>query len=51
MDVQWYKAHLVAKGFAQEYSIYYEENFVMAVVCHWPIYHKDVKNVFLNGDL
>ena len=23
----------------------------MAVVCHWPLYHMNVKNVFLNGDL
>ena len=63
-SVERYKARLVAKGFTQEYGIDYEETFApvarltsiryliaVAVVCRWPLYQMDVKNVFLNGDL
>ena len=62
--VEQYKAHLIVKGFTQEYGIDYEETFapvacftsvrcliVVATVHHWPLYQMDVKNVFLNGDL
>jgi hypothetical protein len=63
-SVERYKAHLVARGFTQEYGIDYEETFapvvrltsvrsllVVAAVRHWPLFQIDVKNAFLNGDL
>jgi hypothetical protein len=62
--VDRYKARLVAKSFAQEYNVDYEETFahvarlssvraLLAVPAsrHWSLSQMDVKNVFLNGDL
>ena len=59
-----YKALLVAMGFTQEYEIDYEETFalvtrlssvktliVVSTARKWPLFHMDVKNVFLNGEL
>ena len=63
-SIEHYKAHLVAKGFTQEYVIDYEETFtlvarissvrallVVAVTSKWDLFQMDVKNVFLNRDL
>ena len=63
-SIEHYKAHLVAKGFTQEYEIDYEETFtpvarissvraLLAVVAasKWDFFQMDVKNTFLNGDL
>lgn len=63
-DVEKYKAPLVAKGYAQEYGIDYEEVFAsvakldtvrillaLAAFKGWPVYHLDVKSAFLNGNI
>ncbi|CAL5430724.1 unnamed protein product [Camellia sinensis] len=63
-SLEHYKAHLVAKGFSQEYVIDYEETFTpvakmttvrtlisVAIVRNWPLYHLGIKTAFLNGYL
>ncbi|XP_078159603.1 putative mitochondrial protein AtMg00820 [Carex rostrata] len=63
-SIERYKAHLVAKGYNQEASIYYHETFSpvvkptmirvvlsLATSHKWPIRQLDVNNAFLYGDL
>ena len=52
--IEWYKTHLVAKGYAYEYEIDYKETFapvvrsllVIAAIHQWSLFQMDVKNVF-----
>ena len=59
-----YKAHLVTRGFTQEYGTDCEETFTpiahltsiqslltAGVSKHWDMWKMDVKNAFLNGNL
>jgi Reverse transcriptase (RNA-dependent DNA polymerase) len=62
--IERYKVWLVAKGYAQTFSIDYNETFapvakmnsirtLMSVATNydWSLYQMDVKNIFLHGDL
>lgn len=59
-----YKARLVANGYSEEYVVDYHETFspvirmitvrtIIALASHhrWPLYHLDVNNEFLHGDI
>ena len=63
-SIERYKAHLVEKGFTQEYGIDYEKTFTpvacissirallaVATASKWDLFQIDVKSAFLNGDL
>ena len=62
--VDRYKARLVTRSFTQEYEIDYEKTFAhvarlssirtfiaISMDRKWPLFHMDVKNSFLNGEL
>ena len=62
--VDRYKARLVTRSFTEEYEIDYEKTFAhvarlssvrtfisISMDRKWPLFHMDVKNSFLNGEL
>ncbi|KAH0711345.1 hypothetical protein KY289_007304 [Solanum tuberosum] len=63
-SLQKHKAHLMAKGYAQQYGVDFEETFslvarfetvrlvlALAAQLQWAVYQFDVKSASLNGDL
>jgi len=63
-SLEKHKACLVAKGYAQQHGIDFEETFspvarfktmrivlALAAQQQWPVYQFDVKSAFLNGEL
>ncbi|RDY10868.1 hypothetical protein CR513_04541, partial [Mucuna pruriens] len=52
-DVDKCKAHLVAKGYKQEFGVDYKEVLIIALAAQnsWPIFQLDVKSTFLHGVL
>lgn len=63
-EIERCKVRLVAKGYTQTQSIYYQETFalvakmkttrvLLSLAAHhdWPLHLSDVKNTFLHGDL
>lgn len=58
------KAHLVAKGYSQEYGVDFDEIYApvtrletvrmllaLAAMNFWQVHHMDVKTAFLNGEI
>ena len=63
-SVERYNAQLVARGFSQQYTLYYEETFspvakittvqvllALAACKSWKLWQMDFKNAFLHGEL
>lgn len=63
-EIEYYKAHIVAKGYNQKAGIDHQETFspvaklvnicallTCAAQLNWPLYHLNVNNSFINGDL